>query len=734
MRSISLLALFALGSAACGGDETQVSPTDASVAPDITDARGDDVSVVEPDQVGPDQVEPDHVEADQVEPPDGSSADAPDAPTYCVPLDAGDAAWVRRAVAALLGRLPLGAAEVDVLTKAVNRLGRTEVARALMASSEFEQRWVEALRDIFHVQRFDDKANNPCFGERKLASDDGALAEHVRDNGPAGPPFAEPFSLDDVLRSSLHIDDLSPFLRVNLFAVMARPVPYCSNTSLLDMDLARRLDFATRVHELYLGRDMECLPCHNTEYAVTDDPDPALDRHWPLPGLADEAIFGASAGRPELEAASVFRYQGVVTRRSLLDDEEWALWPSDASPGVSPWGMAEVCGVFSGPDEVIRDQAEIEAFLGTPLGVTGSIWDFEGLLSSGVAALRGVGLPVQDQQQVAPDKALALLVATRLADRVWQVGMGSPLTLPHGFSRNAAQLGRLRGLAEGVLRDGWSLRGLLQAILADELFNVAPAVEGCVGGSGYALAPVLDPISVEALDALERGNSPADAVFRPSGRTLMRRIFAALEWTELPAFPDPASDLATEAALGAYLSNQRIGHAGIGPQTLIVLESTLGLCRPTRPTGSEPGCTGSAEACFTWDLPPDFVDRLMALGIAQQAALRDVVLALRDRLGIIGAIDDEEAATVADLFRVPDLDAPFAGVPERSAALRAYCGVLLLSPQFLLDGLVPAEVGAHPRLAPFGASARAVCERHLPALQSVGLDGSCGEGGLVVSQ
>jgi hypothetical protein len=91
------------------------------------------------------------------------------------------------------------------------------------------------------------------------------------------------------------------------------------------------------------------------------------------------------------------------------------------------------------------------------------------------------------------------------------------------------------------------------------------------------------------------------------------------------------------------------------------------------------------------------LDRILAAAQGEDATLRPVVLALKDRLVARGLLTAEEEALIASLVGAP-LDTPLSAPPEAEANLRVLCGALLLSPRFFLamDG---GEVGPVPALA-----------------------------------
>src|SRR5690606_1096858 len=91
------------------------------------------------------------------------------------------------------------------------------------------------------------------------------------------------FTMLDLARSAIALDDLTPIYRAQLFSLVARPIP-AANVSAVEAELARREDFGSRFDASYLHRDVVCLGCHTSDASVTDREEPELDRHWPVPG------------------------------------------------------------------------------------------------------------------------------------------------------------------------------------------------------------------------------------------------------------------------------------------------------------------------------------------------------------------------------------------------------------------------------------------------------------------
>ena len=366
--------------------------------------------------------------------------------------DSGDVAWVRRTLPVLLGRGLAGSGELGLLSDIVQASSRDALLEIVMRDPAFSRRWGQWVMDELRVNRVGDKKHDECFEVRGLDSDGSlppeALARHVRELGPEVPFSGGTFTMGDLLDSALSLDDLSPVWLAHLFAMMAKPVTG-ANVDELPMDIARRQDFGEIFEAVYLHRNVVCAGCHNSQWATTDHPDPALDRHWSYPALFEKAIYGHSGGAPEMAVYSVFRHLDVVGGTQ------------------QPWGLSDRCGTFAEPAEIPDDPAEIEAYFIQPLGQTASIWDVVAALRLGLDSLRESGtLTVHPSSfEVEGPEAFAWMLSRRIANRVWREVMGYPLTVVHYFPRNEAQFALLTGLTELLVAEQWSLKRLLATVL-----------------------------------------------------------------------------------------------------------------------------------------------------------------------------------------------------------------------------------------------------------------------------
>ncbi len=632
--------------------------------------------------------------------------------------DAGDAAWVQRVLPLVWGRQAHGAAEVGVWVAAVESIGRSAVLEALTRDSAYLDHHTDVWMDALHVPRAGSRVDYGCWAGPMQADDTGQLAAFLVD---AAPDDAHDsiYNMADVLRSALQHDDLSVVYRTALFARLHKPVTG-ANVGPIELEENRRIDLGDEFFDVWLRRELDCVPCHNSAFSTTDDPDPARDRTWNVPGLFERALFGVDGGLSEQASYAVFRYEPVAG--------------TEAS-AVVPFGLSG-CGEVNPPGDFGDDLLGHDAFFISALGSDGSVWDVEAALHTGVDALRGRGLTWGASEVPAGPEAFAWLVGESVVETAWIEATGKPLSVAHRLPRNAQQRDRLQSLTDHFVREGFSLRALLTDIALDPVFN-AGLPETC-GADPYGMPPVVDPYSVENEDPNLQGNGPGDRVRRWPGRVLVRTAHHAMGWqspARLPTEDDPVLDL--YEGIGVSLRRSQPRFDGVDFQGMLAWEHHFGAC--TAP-GSEPGASDGCEAtpsvpgcsscgcqactCSTdpyccavqWDdacvetceqdcggcgieAATDTVERLLDAAVARGATVGALVEALKDRLLTDGTLDDEAAAILESVIGLP-LELTVEEALETEAfegSIRLVCGALLRTPDFLLE-LERTEVAALPAL------------------------------------
>lgn len=597
--------------------------------------------------------------------------------------DAGDEAWAAMVVQFLLGRKPEGLREVQVLADLVKATDRAAVARGLMNLPEFESRWAHWLMDELRVNRIGDKKHSTCYGTPKMPNDNGEIATWIRDHDPIASQTQYSFNMSDVLYSSLRLDDITPLYRAHLFAMMAKPLTG-ANVAALEMDITRRQDFGEIFSAVYTHRNVVCAGCHNSEWAITDNDDPELDHHWQIPGLFEKGIYGQSTGRDEMEVYSNFRHLNVVTSGS----------------GRNPWKMDTSCGTFVQSDKIPVDPADVDAYFIYQTGKKASIWNIETALHNGVEKLRFDGLQVDPETlEIDGEEAFAYLVSARIVNQVWQEAFGYPLTLVHYFPRNSAQRDLLMQLTNQFIADGWSLKSLLTNITTHALFAQKGPEEACGTFHPYILPPVFNPWVTDPEFDYLYNNSVGDLVHRASARVLLRMVEYSLQWPAHPQYPS-SSDEEFQKAVGVFVKDAEPGFLGVDFQGMLSWENRYGACKPQTKDGID-WITQLTAA----------VDQFNSQN-ATPLTLRDVIVVLKDRLITEPQVSTEaEAELLAAFFEVQSIDSPLAEVPNWASRIRNYCGLLLETPQFMLQGVPPVSGEVGPLVIVGNTSYKDLCQK-----------------------
>ncbi len=603
--------------------------------------------------------------------------------------DAGDEAFVARLVPLMWGRAPGSIREVQVLVHILEASDREALVRAMARSPEYVEHWQDNLLDTTGTSRTYIRANAGCYDTPMLDDDGPELAAFVRDNA-ALSDFGRVWTMYDLSRSALLLDDLAPWFRADLYAHMVWDGPAMNAIE----TEAIRVNLAELFQRNYLNREMTCLPCHNSVHSVTGREDPELDRTWEVPSDFETPLFGAPEGMAMNRLHGFFRRDGVILGPTTGTDEEEPP-PFDPEP-TSPWGGAVICGDWAVPGDVNEDRLELPAFFIDEAGTFASMWDLEPHLQEGLAALRGDAVGVS--AAVGGPEAFASLLALSVAEKVWSEAYGFGLTLSHGFPRNEPQRDLLVSLADTWTAD-YSLVDLLVAASLHPYFNQNRPADVVQSDTAYYLAPIFEPFSIEDEDPDRHGNSAGDATARKAARVLLRSAQYALGWEPLPDFPEPlpsdnpgllryGDDGWIQQAVGLKMKDSASGFRSMDFQTLLAWESWFGACE--NPYGED-----------------DWVDLLIATGVEQEATVEQVLSALKDRILTDPDVSDPaERELLETLLGGPmDLAIPGNGNEEFELGVRRICGVFLSSPQFQLGGVPgPSRLDSPPALTVPGSS------------------------------
>lgn len=672
--------------------------------------------------------------------------------------DAGDLSFMRQAVPELLGRNLRNAHEQRLLLDLEDLFGREVVLEMLSHEPEFYGHWTHKLADQLAVQRQDVRTHPAACYDQPLRFDDGtpdsgALAAFIRGNPltvgytppvetnpgvtfkavPAArgrapsdkvavPP--SPFNMVDVMMSSFALDDLSVTYQAHMLPL-----------GIFDGSGGQSRVGAAFLRD-YLNRTADCSSCHNSSYSTSSIS--------PFPIDLDTAVLGCTAcSATNLDP--LFR-QDVTADE--LDGDDPAL-----ADLVHPWGITEDCGSL-----LPNYQGAVD--MGWP-GIEGSE---EGTASlphlveqfrQGVASIRAQGLQFQpgsgDLPTLPSDQALAYMVAASAVEEVWRDLLGSPLTAAHHYARNEDQMQMHRYLTERFLASDWSLRDLIVTIMQTGYFNRrSPA--STEASTAYELYSLFDPFVATPGCSGNCDNGVGDIVHRRPPHQLVSKVAGALGWPEPRRYPGgfyPSRTMMQD--MQAYRSDSAPGHRDWGFQSLLAWEWHTADCE--KPAG----------------LGSDWIDALMSEVAAHDAAhpdqpaqLRDVVIALKDRLlqsGRIGPLPgpidqflaeplpepspgyswlppsglevqtpDSEVAGLHALFGA-SLATPAAQVADLEERTRGLCGVLLETATFTLAGLEAPDELVTPRLTACNpgepCTYRQHCEHYRPTLQALGHPVTC---------
>lgn len=698
---------------------------------------------------------------------DGNEPEPPEA-ELC---DAGDEAWVKRAIPFIQGRKPESIREVRMLVSAIEQLdaigepGRRRVAEALAQGDLYLDRWRNYYYTQLKIHRRGDQRNPECYADLTALSQDGQLAEAIRSDRADDPPQFQNFTMADVVLSSLRLDDISPAYSADLFARMGAPITG-GNVTREEIEATNRAAYGKLFESQYLGRVTECLQCHTTGWSTTDAADASIDRHWPVyeGNYFEVAVYGDFAMDDPLEEAdvhAVFRHAGFVDY-SWCSQDNTNCNPQQAV-GVQAWGLDFNCGLFR--TDAFQDPYveldDVSYFAGPfPDGAGANLFDLEPRFRDGLEALAESGVSSDDVGNLEdPSVGLAFLFAMNQANEMWKEAMGYPLTVANRFPRNAAQRDILTALTEAFFNSHYSVRTLVTEVAVHPYFNQAPP-DSCGASTPYHMPAVFDPFTKSATDPLEQGNGVGDMLHRYSGWVLLQSAMRSMWWN----LPQQFGTSTTYAFLAPYLTNTPENVASVVPFSYLNPHfpagqpGAYGLCgagffapctdAPVRyefmrdlgifintseggfngvdfngllfweaelASGLDPQlqgpCTGPlGQDCAEVDFATALVEEAMD---DSQATVRDLAVALKDRLLSEPEIaGDAEVAVIEDIMGA-SLDDAVADLGEAAAvaAVRRFAGVLLNTPQFMLDGVTsaPQDPDADPVLVVPGTSTGELC-------------------------
>ncbi len=440
-----------------------------------------------------------------------------------------------------------------------------------------------------------------------------------------------------------------------------------------------------------LNHQLDCFACHNSVFSTTNGG--GWDRTHAIPLQLEAAVYGNNFFDPVDTKAKTY---GVFRGDQL-----------SGAMTVAPWGMIDQCGAIR---TSLTDLPAIDSFFAGASGNQLGLIDVVTKFKTGSDALKTSGVSrtsVPGQNPTVPgDQGYAFMVATTIAENVWEQLHGEKLTIANYYPRDRQQRNMLWNLSEFVLiPNDYSLMDVIARIMTGKFFNrTGPDVGG--GTTPYRLPMILDPwvqkdprLPDPTPDPKEHNNGQGELVHRYSPRSLFNSVAAALDWPGPKRFPDtsyPSSALVK--AMGQYTSDAEQGTRGVDFQGLLSWEAQHGVCQ--KPDG----------------VTTDWVDRLITSIPAFDAAnpafpltVADLVATMKDWLigeqsiSAVAPVSSDPAVPVLSeqsalfgLFGVP-LNSTAASVVGLQSKARQLCGVLLQSPRFMLAGLEPTTGLAPPR-------------------------------------
>ena len=416
-----------------------------------------------------------------------------------------------------------------------------------------------------------------------------------------------------------------------------------------------------------------------------------------------------------------------------------------------PFGMSdEACGFKWRHDTAETEPSVFPAggdrqfWIGGTSTTTPDVGSIAAALEDGLAVVISQSGQDQADDEVGPtvpltadrEASVAMLLAQNIVGRVLAEMSGNPATVQHGLPRTEAQANLLRSLTAffAVSRNGHtelSLKTVLSLALTSELFNRRSPADPIMptpnnGYGAYQLDMYFNPWA--ATDTWvpsatgDNLNGQGDVVARRSPDQLLWSLHHDLGWPAPKPYPDAASaDFPTATwmrQIGRYESSRNVGSTVWQLDSLVMWENEIGLC--TSPDGSS-----------------DFIDELVAdaYGAMAVPTVKSISLGLKDRLlqepffdaGAHGLNGQNEENLVKSLFNTAMGAGSFNSAPppakaaQLETALRAYCGVLLLSPDYLMRNIptvktTPSTAGVFTTCLPDEPCTQTELEDHYDCL------------------
>lgn len=326
------------------------------------------------------------------------------------PDDEGHASFARAVIPMVLGRLPRGVDEIEVVADIAQLHGRNVAVDMLLRDSSYVEHWADALIDLMRIPRdqfgtVDAKQNPSCWGAPLRSDPDPSIAEWVRDHEPTDPGAPASWNMTDLLYSAIALDDLSPLYKANLFPMFMR-IGGSTNSELDRRALYRHFS------QTYLNRNTDCLKCHNPEFSTTNKVDSGGNivwrRTWTIPGHPEKALFGNYSDTIATDTRVQYIMRGDVRARTNLGST------------LRPWNMSEDCNLdafslssVSTPSHRNFTQALTTSYSNAKFGSLDgavndkvSLWELERSFHDGVSKLQNGYGRFYNTTPVSGDEAL----------------------------------------------------------------------------------------------------------------------------------------------------------------------------------------------------------------------------------------------------------------------------------------------------------------------------------------